>query len=1178
MNQFSKLSILLLLILYLSGCSPKDSGSIFKLLPSSSTGLDFNNRIITDSKFNVIYYIYIYNGGGTAAGDVNLDGKPDLYFAGNMVSSRLYLNNGNLRFTDVTEIASAGTDRWCTGVSMVDINHDNLLDIYICVAGVADSLNMKNMFLINQGLDQDGVPRFIDKAPEMGLDDDGYSTTGIFFDYDKDGDLDLYLLSNAMINTNRNVIRKILRNGEAKNTDRLYRNNGDGTFSNVSKEAGITIEGFGLGACAADINMDGWTDIYVSNDFISNDLLWINQQDGTFKEMSGVYMKEFTNSGMGMDIADFNNDALPDIAVLDMLPFTNERQKLMIAMSNQNVFTQSVAIGYHPQFLRNTLQLNLGKFPDGTYRFSEIGTLAGVNSTDWSWTFLLADYDNDGWKDVFISNGYRKDVTNLDYIVFGTRFNNMFGTPEALEDKYIEEMLDLPDVKVHNFIFKNNRDLTFTDCSSEWGLKHNSFSNGSIFIDLDDDGDLDLVSNNIDDEAFVYKNNLNKRYHLGENHFIRIDLKSKENPSLIYNTKIWLYANGEKQYIDYTPYRGYKSTMIQPVHFGMGEYQRADSIIVKWPDGYINRLIDVETDSLIKVNHDQAEHIDNFTSPDAPAIPPLLTEVTGQYNIKHTHIDEQYNEFKKIQTIPHKQSMYGPSIAVGDINGDGLDDFFTSGDRGQSGVIFFQKQNGKFEKDTARFDPEFEDAGSLLFDVDNDNDLDLYIVSGGSMFREGSKLYQDRLYLNNGTGLFSKSTNSLPSINSSGSCVIAADFDKDHDLDLFIGGRLVPQKYPYPARSYILENEGGKFNDITGEINEDLVTPGMISAALWTDFNNDSEMDLMICGEWMPIRLFKGNNGKLSECSNKAGLDGLNGWWNSISSCDFNNDGWTDYIVGNKGTNSFYNPSKKHPLEIYSKDFDLNGTVDPIMTHFIGETKYITHPRKLLIDQIPAMNGRFDTFSKYANASFDQSFHPEDLKDTYHAFASTFQSGILINKGGISFDFIPLPNEAQISPVFGTTSTYINEDSYEDLLITGNSSAEEPLFGYQTTFYGQILLSRDEMNWLTPKPSSSHFIVEGDARALARLVIENDAEIYIGTKNNGPIYAYQAVNKTGKVIQAKPLETWAMVEVEDGWKKVEIYYGSGYLSQNSRKFVLPINAKSVIIHDIYGNSRSVEIF
>lgn len=1153
----------MLVSICLQGCIETDKEpQLFELLPKEETNVTFANSIITNDTLNALKYDYLYNGGGVAVGDINNDGLPDLYFSGNMVSSKLYLNKGGFVFEDITEKAGVGTSNWATGVSMVDINADGYLDIYVCIAN-KDSLKSKNLLFINNGNNI-----FSEKAAQFGLDDNGYSTQAAFIDYDLDGDLDLYMLTNAYETFNRNVLRSRLSNGEGASTDRLYRNNGDDTFSNVSKEAGILAEGYGLGVAIADINQDGWPDIYVANDFITNDLIWINNGDGTFNESASKMVKHQSHNGMGTDIADFNNDGLPDIVVMDMLPDQNLRQKTMFPNINYDRFMMNLQKGYIPQYVRNTLQLN-----NGNGSFSEIGQLSGIHATDWSWSALFADYDNDGLKDLFITNGYRKDITDLDYIVYKSE-SNMLGTDNTRKQHAVESLSELPGAHIHNFMFKNTGNISFNDVSSDWGLSKLSYSNGAAFADLDNDGDLDLVVNNIDSEAFIYKNSAEK---LTNNNYLQIKLKGKSPNNAGLGAKVTLYYEDKLQYHDHNLYRGYKSTVDDVIHFGLGDIDRVEKLIVIWPDGYNQVIRDLSTNQRIILDYNDAtdEALREESKLKSKKI--LFNDVSGKNGIDYKHQESDFIDFKVQPLVPHKFSQNGPGIAVGDVTGNGLDDFYIGGAAGFSGKVYYQVEPGKFEsRDLTGPKPE-EDMGCLFFDADQDGDLDLYIVSGGSDYAETSKNYQDRLYVNDGKGNFALDPTAIPDILSSGSCVVAADYDQDGDLDLFVGGRITPGKYPLPAKSFILQNNGGKFEDVTYKISPEVGSIGLVTAALWTDFDNDTKIDLILAGEWMPITLLKNTGNGFKNITGSSGLEDSNGWWNSLAGADFDGDGDIDYVAGNLGLNSFYKASDEHPVKVYAKDYDQNGSMDPILTHFIDGKEYPAHPRDNLIDQITAMRGRFPRYSEYGNATMDKVLTASELEGAYTVKSNNFSSSFIENKGNGVFEMKPLPVEAQISPIFGMFGNDYDEDGHPDILISGNSYSTETQLGWYDASIGLYLKGDGQGNFLPVHVNESGFFVDKDAKGMAELYIGNNQSIVLVGCNDDSLKTFQSTSQKDQYLSiVEPDDAYAIMTLKDGRKvKREFYYGSTYLSQSSRVLKVPKDISSLVIYNFRGDRRDI---
>ena len=1167
--------IFLFLLFSLVHFSCRDHERLFQIIHSQESGITFRNQLEINDTINGVNFEYVYNGAGLAVGDVNNDGLNDLFFAGNMVSSQLYLNQGDLAFKNITSEAGVSTDRWCTGTSFVDINADGLLDLYICVAGLGSREVRRNIFYINQGIDDRGIPHFKDQATEMNLADDGYSTMAVFFDYDKDQDLDVYILTNAMEAKLRNALRPRRVNGEGPSTDRMYRNEGNGNFINVSREAGILQEGYGLGIGLCDINQDGWTDVYCSNDFLSNDLLWINNQDGTFSEESASYFKHFTNNGMGMDIADYNNDGLLDVIVLDMLPMSNQRQKQMIGYRNLTRFYESLTMGYHPQFLRNTLQLNRGKFDDGRYRFSEIGYLSGIYQTDWSWSPLLADYDNDGWKDLSITNGYRKDVTNLDFIYFTLQENMMFGTPEAKREQAISAMKELPDVQLPNFIFSNNRDLTFTDKSKAWGMDYPTFTNGTAYSDLDEDGDLDIVINNIDQEVILFKNLASEKK---EHHYLKIKFDRSVNDFEKIGLKTWIFHDQNKQFYEYSPYRGYKSTVGPEILIGLGNSQFVDSLIIQWPDGSTRKWRNLKPDTtlcLMKNTSSESRRATEFLNFTQPFSGFKFNDLTETFHLKIKHQENSRIDLDHIPIILHNLGQYGPGIAAGDVNKDGLDDLYVGNDSNYPGNLLIQQTDQTFNRIPFPNDSVYEDLGSLFFDADQDGDPDLYVVSGGSNWNEGDLKYQDRLYMNDGSGHFTPSRDALPTVTSSGSCVIAGDYDADGDLDLFVGGRITPNKYPTTPKSFLLENQGGKFIDVSDKLGKNGGYIGMVTSALWTDLNGDRWPDLIIVGEYMPITIMINENDRFINRTEVYHLENSSGWWNSISGADIDHDGDIDYVAGNYGLNSFFKPTVEHPVEIFGNDYDKNGSFDPITTVYTRDQSYILHPRNLMIDQIPSFEYRFRTFDQYSTTPFDRSFTPEEISSSLHLQCNMLQSVILEKNGDQSFVIHPLPIEAQFSPIYGICFDDFNQDQLPDLLLVGNSYAEETVYGYYDASFGNLLLNQGNFSWQFIENSRINLVADGDKKALAK-IRTGDAFTYLLTENNGYLQALNySLSPDAPLIPLEEDDWYACIDYQDGKKtKVEFYYGAGYLSQDSRFILKKPQISAIKIVKYSGKTRN----
>ena len=1163
LEQVFYLGCICLLISCVS-CSEKEI-TLFNELSPSDTGITFNNALTYGDELTVLEFEYMYNGAGVAVADFDLDGLQDIYFTGNMVSNRLYRNLGDWKFQDLTESANVGSTHWSNGVAIVDINQDGYPDIYVCRGGPRGSSGAEraNLLFINKGM-KDGKLEFEESASSYGLADESYSVQSNFFDYDGDGDLDMYLLSNALVDFNRNTSRPKDRTGKAPSADKLFRNNGDQTFTDVSAEANILIEGFGLGVEVCDMNTDGWLDVYVSNDFLTDDLLYINQGDGTFVNEISSYMQHLTFNGMGNDIADINNDGLMDVVVLDMLPPDNKRWKLTMMGNNYDEFQNSISDGYQPQYIRNTLQVN-----NGNGSFSEVGQIAGISATEWSWSALFADFDQDSQKDLFITNGYRQDITNLDFMVYGNQVLTM-GTEEANRKQRLEELNKLPGIKLHNFMFKNKGDLQFENMSAKAGFSKPTFSNGAAYADFDNDGDLDLVISNIDDTAGLYENKmiLNE-----QNRYIKFRFKG-EAPNLEgIGSQVEIFYDGQLQKQFFTPIRGYLSTVEQALHFGLGNVNELDSVKVTWPNGTAQLLKGITSNQEITLWQKEAKAYNK----EQQATRHTFFKEVDSIGLSFTHQEDEFVDFKIQALLPHMHSRNGPGMAVADVNGDGLEDVYIGGAAGQSAVIMVQQANHTFEKIVFP-DKEQEDMGALFFDADSDGDQDLYVVSGGSTFQAGSGLYLDRLYQNDGFGSFTK-VKALPEFRVSGSTVTAADYDKDGDLDLFVGGRVRPGEYPLPPSSLLLKNvssEGQiRFTKDEQTINETFHELGMVTAAIWTDYNNDTWQDLIVVGEFMAIHFFQNNAGKLIEVTDKTGLTHTNGWWNSIASGDFDNDGDSDYLLGNLGLNSRYKASENEPLCIYANDYDKNGQIDPVMCYYIEGENHVAHSRNDLVDQINAMRARFRTYSDYAEATFEESFLKEELADAYVVKSETFANSYLENLGEGKFRLKALPRQAQIAPMYGLTVGDYNQDNYLDVLAVGNFYSGEVFSGRYDASIGWLLEGDGKGNFKSMEVNESGFFVPGDAKSLVN-VFSGDRELTLASINNGSVKTHVGSSSRNNVYKPKPEDAAAIIEFKDGTtQKIEFHYGFGYLSQSSRNLIIPTKAKSVHIVDNQGKQTKI---
>lgn len=1090
-------------LLLAASCGSNKEHALFQLIPPSETGIDFTNTINENDSLNVIKDFYVYNGGGVAVADVNNDSLPDIFFTGNMASSELYINEGRMKFKKVTKDAGCTTTGWASGVCMVDINNDGLTDIYVCRAGAHAPSLRANLLFVNKGIDKNGMPHFQEEAARYGIADTGYTTQAVFFDYDKDNDLDLFLLNHSLINRNPNLITPFKNDGTGPATDELYRND-DGKFVNISHEAGILCDGMGLGVAINDFNMDGWPDIYVSNDFVSHDFLYINNHNGTFSEKGAEYFKHYSQFSMGTDAADINNDGLTDLAVVDMLPYEYERRQTMPGPMTYDQYNLLIKSGYQPQYMRNTLQVNNGINSEGKYTFSETGQYSGIAATDWSWSPLFADFDNDGLKDLFISNGYKRFVTNMDFVVYNIGSDGTVLKPPVTEAAKISSAATMPGIDVHNFIFQNKGALQFADKSNDWGFDKNSYSNGAAYTDLDNDGDLDIVVNNIDAPAFVYENKSEKN---AGNHFLNIALQGPDGNANGIGAKIWLYKNDTMQYQYQSMVRGYQSYADSRIHFGLGNSNTADSLIVLWPDGKFQKLVNIPTNQFLKINYADAKD-SGYISPNT-SIPSntLLQDITKNTGIDYINNDKPFPDFNFQYLLPHKLSEQGPKLAAGDVNSDGLDDFFAGGSTGQNGQIFIQNKNGTFTKGAAVVkDPSMEDVSAVFFDADNDKDEDLYVVSGSNEFPNPSA-YQDRLYINNGKGEFVLNKDALPQTRYSGSCIAAADFDGDGDIDLFRGGRLVPLRYPLPASSFLLENNGGKFIDVTKTKAPEFEKTGMVTSAAWADFNNDKKMDIVVAGEFMAPQFFKNENGKFVNITASTGLASAAGWWNCIKAVDTDEDGDMDFIAGNLGLNGRYKVSEKEPLTMYAEDFNHDGTIDPVMTYYLQGEEHFVAMRDQFIEQMRGAYSMFPTYKKFAAAKVHDVFSPEAFKNALTLKTTTFESCIFENNGNGKFIFKPLPAEAQLAPIMDILAEDINNDKHPDLILIGNDYGTEVIAGRYDAFIGALLINDGKGNFKSLPQQQSGFFADGDARSIVSINTAG-GKIFIVSNHNGNIQVF----------------------------------------------------------------------
>jgi len=1078
-----------------TGCDNNEQ--LFTQLSPSSTGIKFQNILQETDEFNVLTYGYLYNGGGVAVGDINNDSLPDLYFTGNMVGSRLYLNNGDFKFEEIAKNAGVFAEgNWNTGATMADVNGDGYLDIYVCKSAALNPERRRNQLFINNG-----DLTFTEMGKKYGVDDSGYSTQAAFFDYDNDGDLDLYILNHSTQEfAGLGKISKHNKNRKNKAySDKLMKND-NGKFIDVSDEVGLisNVLGFGLGIAISDLNNDGWLDIYISNDYNEQDYLYFNNGDGTFKESLEDYIGHVSLYSMGSDIADINNDGFTDIMTLDMLPEHNYRIKMTSGPDNYEKLSYLSKNGFYHQTMRNMLHLNQG----GDY-FSEIGQFSGISNTDWSWASLFTDLDNDGYKDLFITNGYKKDYTNMDFMnyVVQERINEKKSNEKINLTELIKKM---PSTIEENYTYKNNGDLTFTKVNKAWGLDQKTLSNGAAYVDLDNDGDMDLVVNNIDEKASIFRNNSEK---LTQNNYLKIALEGEGKNKFGVGSKVKVTSGEMTQTQELLNTRGYQSSVDFNLNFGVGKSKIIDRIEVVWPNQKKQVITAVQPNQKLTLfQRDATINVERKKLTKTK----LFQEATP---IDFTHKENNYNDFKREIMLPHMLSTLGPKLAVGDVNGDGLEDAFIGGAKGASGAIFLQTRLGGFVKSSKidlESDAASEDMGAIFFDADGDRDLDLFVVSGGNEFEKTDPNLKDRLYINKGKGNFIKSKGNLPDYVTSGSIVKAADYDSDGDLDLFVGGRILPNEYPYAPQSLLLQNNGiGVFQDVTESIATGLKNIGMVSDALWTDFNGDNLPDLMLVGEWMPLTLFINQNGNFENISEKVGFKNSEGWWNAIEQGDFDHDGDMDYVAGNFGLNSQLKTSVKYPIGIYAKDYDNNGSVDPILSCYDEGKNYPVFSKDDIQQQLTILKNRFVKYNEYAGLTIDQVFTPKELEGAKVLYAKNFETSYIENLGNGQFKISALPKESQFSPIHGLSLGDFNQDGNLDVLLGGNFTASRVKFGHYDAIKGICFLGDGSGQFSYLDASESGLMVSGEVRDIQKITSPNGEKYFVFSRNNNTPKIYK---------------------------------------------------------------------
>ncbi len=1173
-----------LLVFLVSSCS--DKKKLFHLVDGDESGVVFNNIITINDSINILESEFTYNGGGVAVGDLNGDGLQDIYFCGNQVPNKLYLNAGGLTFVDVTDKASVQKKKgqWSSGVTFIDINTDGKQDIYVCNTMIEDSLLLRDLLFVNQGNDERGIPHFKEMGDEYGIREDSHNSISTFLDYDLDGDLDLFVAVNFIDIQYPNQFIKLLPDGKSPTRDLLFRNDFDSSlghpvFTDVSYEAGIVWGGYSHSCLVHDFNQDGYPDIYVANDYISNDLLYINNRNGTFTNRVSDILKHQSYSSMGSDIADVNNDGHADLFTVEMLPQDNKRKKVNMNANNYNHYLFTEQFKYEYQFVKNTFQLYQGINPHTALpMYSDIAFMAGVEATDWSWSPLLADFDNDGFRDLLVTNGFPKDIIDHDFGAFRKSINSSLVTRQQLHDM-------IPAVKIPNYVFKNNADLTFTDKSKEWGISLPSFTNGTAYADLDNDGDLDIITNNINDPAFLFENTSidNKKSKKDTvSNYLRIQLKGPPQNPQGFGAIVTIWHGGRMQVAESQCVRGYLSKSEEFLHFGLGTDKKIDSLSVNWGNGRRQVLRDQSGNRVMQLNYQDAQLAMNPSSVNPRG---YMEEIDPtSLGIDYFHQENDFIDFNIQKTLPHKFSQYGPALAVGDLNGDKLDDMVIgSSGRFQGPVVLFQNRSGKFTQRTLGLKTseqmKEEDLGILLFDADGDGDNDLYVVRGSYQHDPGSSLYQDVLCENDGKGNFQVVSEALPTITASGQNVKGADIDSDGDIDLFVGGRVLPKSYPKPGESYLLRNDSkaGKirFTDVTQQWNPALKQIGLVSDALWTDFDNDNKPDLIIAGEWMPITFLRNTGSSLVKVKQTGQIENALGWWNSLTASDLDQDGDMDYVVGNFGSNQYFKCSSDEPLRIYGKDFDQNGSYDSFISCYFPDSsgnkhEYFYHSKDDMQKQLILIRKKYERYSDFGKATVKDIFTPEEMKDVSILTANTMKSVWVENLDGRNFKMHDLPNEAQMAPLYGMQSMDVNGDDRPDMVLTGNDFGMETSQGRADAFNGLVLINRGDKTFLPINFERSGFLVPGDARALSLMEV-NGALHLIATQNRGGLAIFKLPVNPGGIARANPGEFSAQIGLGGGrTQKFEFFPGSSFLSQSSQVLKQPKSFEKILFLDSKG--------
>jgi hypothetical protein len=1064
-------------------------GPLFQKLEPGQTGVSFSNLNHEEPGQHILAYEYFYNGGGVAVGDMNNDGYADLYFSSNQGENKLYLNKGNFTFEDITEKAGvAAKSGWKTGVAMVDINADGYLDIYVCRSGPQHEMLRQNALYINN---QDLT--FTNKAKAFGLDDNSYSTQAAFLDYDRDGDLDMFLLNHSRltISNSYDITQRYKTTRVPYVGNKLFRND-DQKFVDVSDAMGIygPASNYGLGIVYGDLNADGWPDLYISNDYTEKDNVLLNDHGRFFNEVSDSLLTHMSQFSMGVDMADVNNDGWLDLVTLDMLPDNNQRQKEFYWPDRYDVYAAMVKSGRHHQYMRNMLHLNNG---DGT--FSEIGQLAGISNTDWSWSALIADYDNDGWQDLFVSNGFKRNFTSNDFLRY--KIDLAMRAQKGQRDATLQDVLNkMPSSKEHNYMFHNTNGIQFDDVSDTWGFAPKNLTNGTAYADLDNDGDLDLVMNNLDETAGIYRNDAGSTM---QNHYLTIRLQGNDKNTAGLGGTVTVFSGGQTRKRTMCPYRGFQSSVEPMLFFGLGKLSKIDSLVVVWPKGEQQKLTNVAIDRVLVLQQKDAvkQEGEKISGPTG------FTKIENSIPFRHKEND--YIDFKVQSLLPRMYSTEGPALASADINGDGLADVFLGGAKGQRDGVFVQRKDGTFTAKSQTWkDDDAENTDAVFFDMDKDGDQDLYVVSGGYEYDTTDTALGDHLYRNDGKGNFNNVA--LPLMLNSGSCARPADIDRDGDLDLFVGGRITPGRYPAAPRSHVLMNDGkGNFSEHTPDIAPDLIRPGMVTDAAWLDLNHDEWPDLVVVGEWMPVKVYLNDKGKLKDQSTLYVKEKTEGWWNRILTEDLDGDGDKDLVIGNFGMNNQFKATPGQPVSLFAADIDNNGSVDPLMSYFIGGKSYPMPTRDELTEQVPSFKKKFPDYGRYTQATLQTMLTSEDLKRGRTFEAVTFETSWFENTGS-GLVRRPLPIQIQFAPVLALAFLDVNGDGHGDLVAGGNLSRTRSRFGKATGNFGTVLLGDGRGHFRAADPLETGLSLRGDAR---RMILLDGKILVVGMNNDFPqVYKY----------------------------------------------------------------------